>query len=166
MLAPPCAVLLLSLVTRPTRTWLQFASSFQAEEHTEVSQSASYCCGKHEDQKQLGEKRDYFILQIAIHRERNLDRNSRQEPRGRELKQRPWRKCCLLACSACFFVYNPGSPAQEWHHPQWAESFYINQKDAPTDVCTVQCFGGIFSTELPSVRLADQSGLKLTILLP
>lgn len=55
-----------------------------------------YCCEEHHDQKQPGEEKVYFSLQLTVHHEGKRGQELKQE-----LKQVP-RRNTVCAFSACF----------------------------------------------------------------
>ena len=70
---------------------------------------------KHHDQSNLGRK-GFIGLHCIIRR--SQDRNSnRAGTRRQELMQRPWRKAAYWLAQPGT-LWDPGPPAQEWHHPQ------------------------------------------------
>lgn len=81
------------------------------------------------EQKQRGEERFYFTLQLSGHTKRSRGRNSRQEPWGRN-----WRRghegvqitgLLPLTCSVCFLII-AGLTALGWYKPQWPGTSTIN----------------------------------------
>lgn len=50
-----------------------------------------FCWDKHHDQKQLGQERFYFILQLIVYHEGKPGQGLQTETWERELKQKPWR---------------------------------------------------------------------------
>lgn len=82
------------------------------------------------DQKQLGDKRFYFCLQVIIHHWEKPRQELKAGSWKQELKQRPWSSAALLAgfpwLIQLSFLYSPGLPAQRWLCPHWIKSSYIN----------------------------------------
>lgn len=62
---------------------------------------------RHYDQKQLEEKRSYFILQVTVH------------SKLRGIKERTQSWFLLLTGLFCLAsLYNPGAADKRWHCPQ------------------------------------------------
>lgn len=54
-------------------------------------------------------------------------------------------------------LYNPGPPAQGWHHPEVGLGYptpITNQENAPTGLPTDQFDRGSFSIEIPSSQVS------------
>lgn len=72
---------------------------------------------KYHDQKQLGEARVYFILQLFIVKG-NLGRNLEAGTESETMKEGTPLSILLSLDCLVAFLYPPGSPAQKWYFPQ------------------------------------------------
>jgi hypothetical protein len=86
----------------------------------------------------------------------SLDRNSRRAgTRRQELMQR-WWNCpayWLAPHGSLILIPNstPGPPAQGWRHPRWGPQQSLRKCSLGLPI--VQCYGGIFSIEVPSSQI-------------
>lgn len=64
--------------------------------------------------------------------------------------------CCLLVCSQWFaqlaFLQKPGSPAQEWPHPQWPEPSPINHSLKMSQVLQMVLMEAFSQLNIPLFR--------------
>jgi hypothetical protein len=73
---------------------------------------------KYHDQKKLGEKRVYFILQLYSIIQRSQGRNLRQKPEAGTKKAEAIKRVLFagLLLLACFLIL-PGPPTVDWAPP-------------------------------------------------
>lgn len=92
-----------------------------------------FCYDGHHDQKQYGEERVCFILQLTVHL---WGKPGQELQQGWNLKQKPWKNSITVLISLVYIqpaiLHNTGPSAQGWYHTQWAGLFDIHQQSKNT----------------------------------
>lgn len=86
---------------------------------------------KHYDQSNLGRK-EFFLAHIFFFLSLFIIKKIQDRKLEAGTNADAMEKCCFLACSSWLiqsvFLQNWGWLVQEWHHPQWTGTSFINQQ--------------------------------------